>query len=79
MPQNASEAARLYSLAAAENLPCAQFNLAFMLQRGVGVEQDMARAIHLYTLAANQGDDDARRSLAHVNQYAQFVPTYTIP
>jgi hypothetical protein len=68
----------LYKLAAAENLPCAQFNLGFMYQRGLGVQQDMTEAIRLYELAAAQGDDDARCSLAHAREYAQFVRTYSV-
>ncbi len=75
--QSVSEAVRLYKLAAAESLPCAQFNLGFMYQRGLGVAQDMTEAIRLYRLAAAQGDDDARCSLAHANEYVRFVSTYS--
>jgi hypothetical protein len=77
VPRNVSKAVRLYKLAAAENLPCAQFNLGFMFQRGIGVEQDVCEAIRLYKLAAEQGDPDACCSLAHVNQYIPCFPTYS--
>lgn len=75
--KSCSEAARLYKLAAGDNVACAQFNLGFMYQKGVGVRQDLREAVRLYKLAADQGDADARRSLSHANEYAQFVRTYS--
>lgn len=48
-----------------------------MYQNGVGVEQDVGEAIRLYKLAADQGDDDARCSLAHAMEFKQFVRTYS--
>ena len=77
VPRSVSEAVRLYKLAAAENLPCAQFNLGFMFQMGLGVEQDINEAIRLYKCAADQGDCDARHSLLHIGDFTQFIRTYS--
>jgi hypothetical protein len=48
-----------------------------MFQKGVGVEQNVDEAIRLYTLAADQGDEDSRRSLEHAVEFKQFVRTYS--
>lgn len=77
VPRCDSEAARLYKLAAAADLPCAQFNLGFMFQMGLGVEQDTREAIRLYKRAAEQGDDDARRSLAHLRDFTRCDLTHS--
>jgi hypothetical protein len=68
---------RLYKLAAADNLPCAQFNLGFMFQRGIGVAQDIGEALRLYALAAAQGDQDAKHCLAHVSDYIPCFRSYS--
>jgi TPR repeat protein len=77
VPQSFTKAVRLYKLAAADNLPCAQFNLGFMFQRGIGVEQDTGEALRLYALAAAQGDQDAKRCLAHISNYIPCFRSYS--
>jgi hypothetical protein len=61
-------AARLYALAAAQGLACAQFDLGMCLEFRQGVERDMAEAIRLYTAAAaharGAGSDRKRRRRA---------------
>ncbi len=42
--------------------PDAQYNLAYLYENGIGVEQDEAKALELYRQAANHG-----HSLAHKN------------
>jgi TPR repeat protein len=39
-----------------------------MYERGDGVQQDFAQAIHLYKQAAAQGDVDAQNNLARLLQ-----------
>jgi TPR repeat protein len=53
--QDYAEAARLYSLAAAQGFAIAQNNLGTMFDEGHGVAQDTAEAIRWYRLAAAQG------------------------
>jgi hypothetical protein len=48
-----------------------------MYQRGVGVEQDIGEALRLYALAAAQGDQDAKRCLAHVSDYIPCFRSYS--
>jgi hypothetical protein len=58
-----AEAARLYSLAAAQGHAVAQTGLGFMFSNGQGVAQDYAEAVRLYNLAADQGHANAQNSL----------------
>lgn len=50
-----AEAARWYGLAAQDGYAPAQTNLASLYERGVGVEQNSARAYELYLQASDQG------------------------
>ena len=54
-------ASREWAQAAENGHPEAQFNLALLYMRGLGVPQDKQRAAELYALAAEQGDDDDNR------------------
>ncbi len=58
-----AEAARLYSLAAAQGYAIAQYNLGVMFAKGQGVAKDRAEAIRLYRLAAAQGRANATAAL----------------
>ena len=48
-----------------------------MFQMGLGVQQDIPKAICLYKLAAEQGDEDALRSIEHVSAFIPFIRTYS--
>lgn len=41
----------------------AQYNLAFMYEKGIGVVQDYQQAVFLYSMAAGQGNADAQLNL----------------
>jgi TPR repeat protein len=60
---NYDETKRLYRLAAAKGHPCAQHNLGFMFEVGLGVAKDDAEAISWFRLAATQGHADAQCKL----------------
>ena len=57
-------AAKWYELAVAQNQPFAQYNLARMLKRGLGVTQDQDRAADLYREAAKWFKPAAEKGLA---------------
>jgi localization factor PodJL len=60
-PRDYSEAAAWFSRAAQAGLPDSQFNLALLYERGLGLEQDLARAYLWYSAAARSGDKEAAR------------------
>jgi localization factor PodJL len=53
-------AAYWFGQAASYGLKDSQFNLAILYERGMGVEQNLPQAYFWYSLAARQGDPDAR-------------------
>ena len=62
--QDSNEAARLYTLAAAQgNDANAQYNLRVMYNASTGVAKDSREAVRLYALAAAQGDFRAQCNL----------------
>lgn len=63
VPQDSTEAARWYRLAAQAGYASAQYNLGVLLERGEGVAQDRAAALRWYRLAADQGHVRARDAL----------------
>ena len=67
--QDCKEAARLYTLAAAQGDANAQFNLGILHYTCTGVAQDVHEAVRLYTLAAAQGSAQAQYNLGvmHAN------------
>jgi TPR repeat protein len=71
VPQDYTEAARWYRLAADQGLADAQSNLGQMYTLGNGVPQDYVEAARLYKLAADQGNASAQMSLG--NAYANGV------
>lgn len=66
--QNYEAAALLYSLAADQGAPEAQYQLATMYEEGRGVPHDEAKAVHLFSLAAFQGYDEARGALERLRE-----------
>ena len=48
MDANDGKAAAHFAVAAERGFPSAQYNLAFQLEQGVGVEKDSARALELW-------------------------------
>ena len=47
----------------------AQFDVGKMYDEGTGVSPDHSKAIKYYTLAANQGDEEAKRNLEVLQYY----------
>jgi localization factor PodJL len=62
-PQNMKVAAQYYELAAQQGLAAAQFRLAALFEKGLGVPRDMVRAKALYLAAAAQGHSKAMHNL----------------
>jgi S1-C subfamily serine protease len=56
VPANATEALRLYQLAARRGLAIAQCHLGYAYERGIGVTRNDVAAVGWYQLAAAQGD-----------------------
>jgi TPR repeat protein len=50
------EAIRLWGWAAQQGEPCAQFNLAEIYMKGVGVSKDLKKSLSLFTQAAKRFD-----------------------
>ena len=63
VPQDHTEAARLYQLAADQGNATGQYNLALMYYNGTGVARDPTKAVQLLKLAAKQGYQLARDGL----------------
>ncbi len=53
-------AKKWFSLAASHGLKDSEFNLAVLIERGLGVKQDQTEALFWYMAAAAQGDADAK-------------------
>ena len=64
VPQDYSEAAKRFHLAADRGDATAQFNLGVMHANGIGLPRDSAQAEEWYRLAAAQGVADAQYNLA---------------
>ena len=62
-----AEAVRLYSHAAKQGDPDAQFNLGVMYEKGRGVPKDEAEAVRCWRRAAEQGHAEAQYNLACIN------------
>ena len=74
VPQDFTEAARLYRLAAAQGHAAAQFNLGGMCKDGTGVPQDFTEAARLYRLAAAQGHAGGQYNLGAMHHNGTGVP-----
>ena len=59
-------AAEHFKRAANDGDPMSQYNLGLMYERGDGVHQDFAQAIHLYKQSAAQGEVDSQNNLARL-------------
>ena len=62
--QHASEAVRLFRLAAVQGFAAAQYNLGRAYAAGHGVRKNQAEAARWYRMAAEQGDPAAQNALA---------------
>jgi TPR repeat protein len=74
VPQNFSEAARLFRLAADLGHALAQFNIAVCYAKGEGVPQDFSEAARYARLAADQGHAHAQYSIALCYAKGEGVP-----
>lgn len=61
---NDAEAFRYYLLSSKKGFRLAQESLAMLYYKGRGVERSVKQAIYWYTIAANQGSDQALKHLA---------------
>ena len=66
VPQDHTEAARLYQLAADQGDAMAQWGLGVMYHNGTGVLQDNPKAARLFKLAADQGYQPAQDALGQL-------------
>jgi len=74
VPQDYSEAARWYKLAAEQGHREAEFNLGLMYAAGDGVTRDDREAARWYRLAAEQGLAEAQFNLAAFYALGTGVP-----
>ena len=68
-----NEAERLFTEAAKQGLPDAQFNLGNMYENGQGVKQDYSKAREWYEKAAKQGHARAQNNLGFMYYHGQSV------
>eukprot|EP01126_Amoeba_proteus_P045610 TRINITY_DN5118_c0_g1_i4.p1 TRINITY_DN5118_c0_g1~~TRINITY_DN5118_c0_g1_i4.p1 ORF type:complete len:737 (+),score=150.46 TRINITY_DN5118_c0_g1_i4:198-2408(+) len=73
VPQDYSEAVRLWKLAAQKGVPEAQFNLGVMYDEGIGVKEDKAEAARRYMIAAKQNSPHAQHNLGWMYYTGQGV------
>jgi localization factor PodJL len=64
VPANNEEAARWFDVAAKKGIVPAQFRLATLYEKGLGVKKDLAAARDLYRAAADKGHGKAMHNLA---------------
>ena len=74
MPQDYTEAAKWYRLAAEQGNAVAQLAIGVMYDSGKGVPQDSAEAVKWYRLAAEQGDPMAQQGLGLMYDIGEGVP-----
>ena len=74
MPQDYTEAAKLYRLAADQGTPVAQSNLGPMYQSGRGVPRSYPEAVMWFRRAADQGDAEAQSNLGVMYSEGQGLP-----
>ena len=60
---NYKEAARWFKESATHGLTDSQYNLAVLLEQGMGIEKNLKEAITWYAIAASQGDNGAAERL----------------
>jgi TPR repeat protein len=66
VPQDKSEAAKGYRLAAAQGYPQAQVNMGAMYYQGQGVSTDYTQAYMWMKVAADGGDNFARQNVERI-------------
>lgn len=74
VPQDYSEALRLYRRAVEQNDPMAQFHLGLMYYNGQGVPKDEAEAVKWIRRAADQGDAEAQFEMGGMYSVGAGVP-----
>ncbi|MFP8873830.1 MAG: hypothetical protein VCB42_04680, partial [Myxococcota bacterium] len=74
VPQDDTEAFRLFRLAAEQGDAKAQYKVGFSYRTGLGVPQDEAEAVRWYQLAAEQGNIPAQFSLGVMYATGRGVP-----
>jgi TPR repeat protein len=74
LPEDLTEAARLFKLAADQGDAGAQFNLGVVYANGDGVPQDLTKAARLIKLAADQGFAEAITNLPIILHQRLFPP-----
>jgi uncharacterized protein len=74
VPQNRSEAIRLYRLAAEQGNAHAQDALGFAYQNGVGAQRDVNEAAKWFRKAADQDNLDAQFNLGEMHELGNGVP-----
>ena len=79
VPEDTTEAARWFELAAKQGDAEAQYNLGLMYDRGDGVPEDHAEAARWYRMAAEQGDADAQFNLGLMYETGDGVPKNFVP
>ncbi len=73
VPQDRSQAFRLFERAAARGYASAQYHLGFMYHHGRGVQRSQAEAMKWYKLAAAQGDVAAQYNLGRMYVHGLVV------
>ena len=74
VPQNFTEAAKWFRLAADKGYVAAQYTLGVMYQNGRGVPQNYVEAVKWYQLAAERGYAHAQYSLGGMFEFGRGVP-----
>ena len=74
VPQDATEAARLYRIAADQGGATGQLNLGMMHAAGAGIAQDFSKAARWYRLAADQGEATGQFNLGVLYADGTGVP-----
>ena len=74
VPQDFSEAAKFYRMAAEKGHVAAQHDLAYLYEHGLGVECDFKQAAEWYRKAALQGDAEAQNNLGALYATGRGVP-----
>jgi TPR repeat protein len=73
VPKNLEAAAFWFHAAALSGSPVAQYNLAVMYERGMGIDKDLPLALGWYALAARSGSQLA------LDRLAALVPSLAGP